>query len=42
MIDLIEQGKAEDAEALWRDHVATGAAVALRHLGPTTIVDLLA
>ena len=42
VVDLIEQGKTEDAEAFWRDHVAGGAAVALRHLGPTTIVDLLA
>ena len=42
VVDLIEQGQAEDAEAFWRDHVEGGAVVALRHLGPTTIVDLLA
>lgn len=42
VVDLIEQGRVEDAEAFWRVHVDGGAAVALRHLGPTTIVDLLA
>jgi DNA-binding FadR family transcriptional regulator len=42
VVDLIEQREAEEAESFWRFHVEGGAARALRHLGPTTIVDLLA
>jgi DNA-binding FadR family transcriptional regulator len=42
VVELIEQGKAEAAEAFWRFHVEGGAARALQHLGPKTIVDLLA
>ena len=41
MVDLIEAGEAEAAESFWRMHVEGGAERALRHLGPTTIVDLL-
>jgi DNA-binding FadR family transcriptional regulator len=42
VVDLIEQGEAEAAEAFWRMHVEGAAERALLHLGPTTIVDLLA
>jgi GntR family transcriptional regulator, transcriptional repressor for pyruvate dehydrogenase complex len=41
LIDLIEAGDAEAAEAHWRQHLDEAAAVALERLGPTTIVDLL-
>ena len=41
MVDLIEGGEAEAAEAFWRLHLEGAAQRALRHLGPTTIVDLL-
>jgi DNA-binding FadR family transcriptional regulator len=41
VIDLIEQGKAEEAESFWRLHIEGAATRALRHLGPKTIVDLL-
>ncbi len=42
VVDLIEQGDAEGAEAFWRMHVEGAAERALLHLGPTTIIDLLA
>ena len=41
VVDLIERGEAEAAEAFWRLHLEGAAERALRHLGPTTIVDLL-
>lgn len=41
IIDLIEQGKADDAAAFWREHIEGAAVRALRHLGPKTIVDVL-
>ena len=34
--------KLQAAEAFWRFHVEGGAARALQHLGPKTIIDLLA
>ncbi len=42
VIDLIEHGDADGAEAFWRFHMEGAAERALLHLGPTTIVDLLA
>jgi DNA-binding FadR family transcriptional regulator len=41
VIDLIEAGEAEEAEAFWRFHIDGAATRALKHLGPKTIVDLL-
>jgi DNA-binding FadR family transcriptional regulator len=41
VIDLIEQGKADEAEAFWRMHIEGAEDRALKHLGPKTIVDLL-
>jgi DNA-binding FadR family transcriptional regulator len=41
VIDLIEAGDADEAERFWRYHIDGAATLALRHLGPKTIVDLL-
>jgi DNA-binding FadR family transcriptional regulator len=41
VIELIADGKADEAEAFWRFHIDGAAAGALRHLGPKTILDLL-
>jgi DNA-binding FadR family transcriptional regulator len=41
VVDLIERGDAEEAEAFWRRHIEGAATRAVRHLGPKTIVDLL-
>jgi DNA-binding FadR family transcriptional regulator len=41
LVDLIEQGRSEEAEAFWRFHIDGAVTRALRHLGPKTIVELL-
>jgi len=41
VVDLVEQGAADEAEAFWRFHIEGAAVRAMRHLGPKTIVDLL-
>jgi len=41
LIELIEAGDVEGAVDHWRRHLDGAAEVALRHLGPTTVVDLL-
>ena len=41
LVDLIEQGRTEEAEAFWRFHIDGAVSRALRHLGPKTIVELL-
>jgi DNA-binding FadR family transcriptional regulator len=42
VVDLIERGEADKAEEFWRTHLEGAAERALLHLGPTTIIDLLA
>jgi DNA-binding FadR family transcriptional regulator len=41
VIDLIEEGKSDEAATFWREHIDGAAVRAVRHLGPKTIVDLL-
>ena len=41
LIDLIEDGRVDDAVAHWRKHLHDAAESALARLGPATIVDLL-
>lgn len=41
LIDRIEAGDADGAEALWREHLDHAAEKALERLGPATVVDLL-
>ncbi len=41
LIDLIAEGRADEAEAFWRFHIDGAAVRALQHLGHKTIVDLL-
>ncbi|MGE3620213.1 MAG: FadR/GntR family transcriptional regulator [Acidimicrobiia bacterium] len=41
LIDLIEAGDADGAEAHWREHLDNAARTALGQLGPATVVDLL-
>lgn len=41
LIDLVEDGRAVEAEAFWRFHIEGAASRALQHLGHKTIVELL-
>lgn len=41
LIDLIDDGRAVEAEAFWRFHIEGAASRAMQHLGHKTIVELL-
>ena len=41
VLALVEAGDAEAAERVWRRHLDAAADIALRHLGRTTVIDLL-
>jgi DNA-binding FadR family transcriptional regulator len=40
LLGLIEEGKAEEAEAFWRKHIEDVANVVLKHYGATTVLEL--
>jgi DNA-binding GntR family transcriptional regulator len=41
LIDLIESGDVDAAVAHWERHLRRAAKLALEHLGPGTVIDLL-
>lgn len=40
LLDLLEAGRADDAERFWRRHIEDGARVALRSLGARTVISI--